>query len=254
MAYKKKIQTKEERNRSLEVGSFLRHLRKKFALTQDFIAKKIGVSRPTLNKIELGKAEISLIQAQKLADFYNVPIQNLLISVDSIQKDTRKSLLFTDLKEERPKILNEKRLSLKYEILLLLCTELMGFSNISENDIKILFFMIDVESMKIFKQPLIGFNYTKGPNGPIPANWQDFLNDMLDGNLIVKVNNQFFKYPNNKILPLKEANMSLFYGNELHFIFKILTEYKNYSIEDRKKKLDSYIEYKNCSLYKTINY
>ena len=52
-----------------EIGKFLKYLRSKFFLTQDFIAKKINISRPTLNKIEADKTEITLLQAKKLADF-----------------------------------------------------------------------------------------------------------------------------------------------------------------------------------------
>jgi DNA-binding XRE family transcriptional regulator len=50
-------------------------------LSQEQVAKVIGVSRPTYAAIEAGKQELSLEEAQKLAKFYSIGVDELVSGV-----------------------------------------------------------------------------------------------------------------------------------------------------------------------------
>lgn len=52
----------------------LTRLRKSANLSQNEIAKRLGISRPTLTLIENEKKEVTLSQAKLLSDLYNVPV------------------------------------------------------------------------------------------------------------------------------------------------------------------------------------
>lgn len=56
----------------------LKEFRKKIGLSQDDIAKKIGVHNTTYGNWELGKTEPTIDTLIKLADFYNVTVDELL--------------------------------------------------------------------------------------------------------------------------------------------------------------------------------
>ena len=53
--------------------------RAKLNLTQEELAKKIGVSRPTINFIERKRFVPSTILALKLSEFFGVPVNQLFI-------------------------------------------------------------------------------------------------------------------------------------------------------------------------------
>ena len=56
----------------------LRTLRLKKALTQDALAKKIGVSRGYLARLEMGRHDPPLSRLRKLAKALGVPVAELL--------------------------------------------------------------------------------------------------------------------------------------------------------------------------------
>lgn len=60
----------------------LRELRKERKLTQDDLAKALGVSRQTINAIENDKYNPTLELALKLARFIDIPVEKLFILED----------------------------------------------------------------------------------------------------------------------------------------------------------------------------
>ncbi len=60
--------------------SRLKEFRARFDLTQEELAKKVGVSRQTINAIEKRRYDPSLSLAFKLAKVFNVKIEELFIS------------------------------------------------------------------------------------------------------------------------------------------------------------------------------
>ncbi len=60
----------------------LKVYRAMYDLTQDDLAKKLGVSRQTIISIEKGKYDPSLKLAFKIARFFNVKIEDIFIYED----------------------------------------------------------------------------------------------------------------------------------------------------------------------------
>ena len=58
--------------------AFLKKLRQKNNVSQEFLAKKIGVSRPTYVQIENGSRKMLVEEAQKLARFFGLSLENFL--------------------------------------------------------------------------------------------------------------------------------------------------------------------------------
>ena len=100
-----------------KIGRFLKELRIKFSLNQEEICKKIGISRPTLNKIENNKAEITLLQAKKLADFYNITILDIINCEDRLEQNIRISLNEDIDKKDEQVVINGKRFNLINELI-----------------------------------------------------------------------------------------------------------------------------------------
>ena len=77
-------------------------MRQKNDVSQEFLAKKIGVSRPTYVQIEKGSRKMLVEEAQKLASFFSLSLEDFLASkevsapVVKLEKSKKivKSMLF----------------------------------------------------------------------------------------------------------------------------------------------------------------
>lgn len=61
----------------MKLENNLRVLRAKKNITQEELAEAIGVSRQTINAIELGKFNPSVLTALKLAKFFETPVEEV---------------------------------------------------------------------------------------------------------------------------------------------------------------------------------
>ena len=61
-----------------KIGSFLRRKRNLLNLTQEKLAKKIKISRQALNAIECNRSVPTLPVAKKIADFFQIDLNNLI--------------------------------------------------------------------------------------------------------------------------------------------------------------------------------
>lgn len=57
----------------------IKDLRKKFSVTQEDLARAVGVTRQTIISLENGKYNASLQLSYKIAKFFNTSIENVFI-------------------------------------------------------------------------------------------------------------------------------------------------------------------------------
>lgn len=60
------------------IGKNLAILREKRSLTQDDVAKYLGISRPMISYYETAEREIPLLHLEKLADLFSVEVADLM--------------------------------------------------------------------------------------------------------------------------------------------------------------------------------
>ncbi len=66
----------------LDIGNTLRKYRNKNTYTQQYVADVIGISRVTYRKWENNEVDFSLSQLSKIAELYEMPIQDIIIESD----------------------------------------------------------------------------------------------------------------------------------------------------------------------------
>ncbi len=81
----------------MNIGNNLVDARKKANLSQEEVAFKLNVTRQTISKWELGETVPSAIKIKKLADIYNVSIDEL-VDDDKILKEIRDVINRTNFK------------------------------------------------------------------------------------------------------------------------------------------------------------
>lgn len=259
---KKNITADSSLQQTIKIGNFLRHLRNKFGLTQEFIAGKIGISRPTLNKIESGKAEISLIQAKLLADFYSIPLDNIISCNDAMQGQIRRTLnnyndnvtVKSDASETQVvPVKTLYRPNMLFELINYLCFKLMSLPWFAEPQLKQVLFLIEYQAVSTLGYPFTSLAFQKSATGLEVKDWPQIIESLLASQKVVKISaGTNFKYPDVKLLPLQESDLAEISARELLFIEQIIVTVGVLNKEDLLGLIQKIEPYKKAEVFKDV--
>ncbi|MBU1118475.1 DUF4065 domain-containing protein [Patescibacteria group bacterium] len=222
---------------------FIKKLRKQHSLTQEFLASKLDISRPTYAQIEAGTREITLTEARKLADIFGIDFNDFLQEKDkktvvTIKKGKQKE---QSKKEELRISIPQQNIEKFKEVLLYVLSRVGGKPNVGEAVIYKLLYFIDFDFYEKYEEQLIGATYIKNHYGPTPVEFKKVVDGMIKQGEIVKIADKFFDYPQRKYLPKREPDLTkLKDARELHHIDDVLdrlsdknaTEMTEYSHQD----------------------
>jgi DNA-binding XRE family transcriptional regulator len=218
------MKIKIEEPSKLKIGGFIKRLRKKFFLTQDEVAKKIGVSRPTYNKIESNKAEITLEQAKRLADFFNVGVIDILSAQDTANNNIRSALIANSTNKkvllDEPKSLTKLAQAIHY-----IYYKLVANPDFVEPVVHKLIFLIDYNYFSLYNSPLFAVSYIKKKDSPIIQKYDEVINQLQINNKLELILMNRYKFPNQKFLPITKFDLSNFSANALLAIDQVLATY-----------------------------
>lgn len=225
------------------LSQFIQDQRKKRNLTQEFVASCVGVSRPTYVQIEQSDREITITEAKKLADLFEMSLDDFLAEqepVVSVHLEKGKSVP-TDKTNEIRVSVPQKNLEKFKEVLLYVLSKVGGKSNVGETVIYKLLYFIDFDFYEKYEEQLIGATYIKNHHGPTPVEFKTIVDEMIRNGEIVQVTGKYFNYPQRKYLPVRESDLTkLKDARELQHIDEVLarlgdknaTELSEYSHED----------------------
>lgn len=224
-------------------GKFIHEQRKKRNLTQEFLASKIDVSRPTYIQIEQDERDLTITEAQKLAEIFGIPFEDFLQEKEgakAIVKVEKKKIQVQKEKNEIRISVPQKNLEKFKEVLLYVLSKVGGRSNVGEAVIYKLLYFIDFDFYEKFEEQLIGATYIKNHYGPTPIEFKTIVDVMIKNGEVVKIEGKYFSYPQRKYLPVRRPNLSILSGREIEHIDDVLArladknakEMENYSHED----------------------
>ena len=205
------------------LAEFLKKLRLKNGYNQTFVASHIGVSRPTYLEIEKGTRDLTVTEANKLADFYGLSLDSLLNQKDIILN------ISEDKKEEKVK--NEIRIDIPQdkvekmkEVLLYVLSRVGAKPNVGMTVLYKLLYFIDFNYYEKYEDQLIGATYIKNHFGPTPIYFSKIVEDMKKLDELEEVKSQYFLHDQKKFLPKRPANLSKISANELQMIEQVLSQ------------------------------
>lgn len=208
------------------LSEFIKKLRTKNKLTQDFVAKHINVSRPTYLEIEKGVRDLTITEAQKLSNLYG-------LSLDSFLKQQEIIINFIEKKEIK-EVESEIRIDVPQnkvdkfkEVLLYILSQVGAKPNIGMTVLYKLLYFIDFNYYEKYEEQLIGATYIKNHFGPTPIYFSKIIEDMKKKNEVEEVNSKFFLHDQKKYLPKRQANLSKLSANELQMIDQVLLQLSN---------------------------
>jgi len=205
-----------------EISQRVKKLREYKGISQQELAKLLGVSRPTVSQIESGERKISAVELVKLAEIFNISVEGLLDFKKEPKVILEESKKRKSLKKQTRINVPQKNLEKFREVLLYILNKIGSKSNIGETVIYKLLYFIDFDFYEKYEEQLIGATYVKNNYGPTPAEFTEIVNKMIEEREIEKVKSEYFTYPQIKYLPLRRPDLSKLKANEVEVIDQVL--------------------------------
>jgi len=204
------------------VNTFIKKTRIEKKLAKSFMADKLNLARPTYEKIENGKRELTYGELEKIAGIFEMPVNNLIKMKDfeievNIVKDQSE-----ELKNEMRINTPQKNIKKLKEVLLYILVEVGNKPNVGESVINKLLYFIDFDYYEKYEKQLIGATYIKNHFGPTPVELKMVLQDMEDNNEVIAISNKFFDFKQKKFIPLRDPNLEILNAQELTHIDDVL--------------------------------
>lgn len=211
--------------------TFLKKLRQEHGVSQEFLAKKISVSRPTYAQIESGARKMLVEEAQKLARFFGLSLDDFLACKNTISpkvKLEKSGKLKTQKSETRISVPQEKVEKFK-EVLLYILERIGARPNIGEAVVCKLMYFIDFDFYEKFEEQLIGAKYIKNHFGPTPVAFPEIVAQMEQDGDLTRVTKKYFQHEQKKYLPRRSADLSIFSAQEKELIDWEIERFKDFN-------------------------
>jgi len=216
--------------------SFLKTIRKKNGMTQAFLAKELGVSRPTYVQLENGERKMYVEEAFVLSNLFGLSISEFLEERDQpileVEFKVSKSELITnEKKSSKPHVrisVPQERADKFKEVLLYILEQIGARPNIGEAMLCKMMYFIDFDFYEKYEEQLVGATYIKNHHGPTPAAFSAIVKQMEKDGELIRVVKKYFQYDQKKYLPLRSADFSSFTIREKELIDMVIERYKDF--------------------------
>ncbi|MGB6864424.1 MAG: type II toxin-antitoxin system antitoxin SocA domain-containing protein [Candidatus Aminicenantaceae bacterium] len=206
-----------------KLGAKIKEIREHLDLSQERIAKLLGINRVAISQIENGARKISAEEIAKLARIFNMPSDVLL----DLEKDIK--VILSAKKKPKQKEKQEIRISVPQknldkfkEVVLYILKKVGAKPNVGESVLYKLLYFIDFDFYEKYEEQLIGATYKKNIFGPTPIEFKKIVEVMEREKELVRIEEKYFEYPQRKYLPRREPDLSILKAHELKIIDEVL--------------------------------
>lgn len=212
---------------SRSLGKRLKGMREQLGMSQEEMAKKLGLDRASLSQIENDKRSLKAEELIKLAKIFNTSIDHLL-DVESAPKVVLEKSRSTKGKKTELRIsVPAKNLQKFKEVLLYLLSKVGAKSNIGETVVYKLLYFIDFNYYEKYEEQLMGATYIKNHHGPTPVEFHEIVKDMINTKELEVVNSKYFQHPQKKYLPHRDPDLSLLNATEIKLIDEVINKFSS---------------------------
>ena len=185
--------------------------RKKLGISQESVAKVLGLTRQTIAKIESGERKLKPSEKAKLKEYFDsISGESAYIRINIPQRNIE-----------------------KFKQVLLYVLEKVGAKpNVGETVIYKLLYFIDFDYYEKYEKQLMGLTYFKNKYGPAPREFKRVVDDMIKADELEEVRSSYFKHDQKKYLPKVKPDLSVLSGQELELIDSVLERFSDKSAKE----------------------
>ena len=203
------------------LGQFIREQRLAQDLTQEDLAGRLGITRPTYRKIETGQREPTLSEAEKIAEEFGLAVTDLLARraprrAAPARKPDRK-------REERRMRSPQRNIEKFRQVMLYVLTQVGYRPNVGETVLHKLLYFIDFDYYEKFDESLTGVTYIRNHHGPTAVDLREILRQTQKNGETEVVKSRYYQYSQKRHLPLVPPDLSILSGRETKHIDEVLT-------------------------------
>jgi transcriptional regulator with XRE-family HTH domain len=208
----------------IPLGQRIKQIRESLGLSQQSLAEKLGVSRPSISLIENGERKVCAEELEKLAAIFNLSVDALLNPGKEPKVTISESRAAYGAEATPTMRINvpQKNLQKFKEVLIYILNRVGGKPNIGETVIYKLLYFIDFDYYEKYEEQLIGATYLKNKFGPTPLEFKKITDQMMAKGDIIEVKDKYFEYPQRKYLPLRKPDLRIMKGSEIEVIDDVL--------------------------------
>ncbi len=247
-----------------QIGQRIMELRKIKGMSQEDLAKSIGMSRPSLAQIELGNRSVDVRELFSLSYILEFSLDEFLSpdfkSADEVRHEEKTQAKGNDIRISVPDLHVNKFKN----VLLYILERCAGKPNIGETVLNKLLYFCDFNYYELYEEHLTGARYKKLPYGPVPQQMTSIINKMIDQGQLKRINVEYFDKPQTRFIPLVKPDLTQFSAAEKDVIDKVIeqlsdwnaTKISEYSHNDKPWKATAdkdYISY-NLVFYRRPPY
>jgi transcriptional regulator with XRE-family HTH domain len=212
-----------------QIGQRIAELRKLKGLSQEDLAKKVKLSRPSLAQIELGNRSVDVLELQNFAEVLEFSLD------DFVSKDFIATERNEDTQAAKPQR-SEIRVSVpalqmaKFKnVLLYILERCAGKPNVGETVLYKLLYFADFNYYELYEEHLTGAKYRKLPFGPVPQKLDTIVGQMMEKNQVQRIKTDYHGYPQTRYIPLIKPDLTLLKASEKEVIDKVIEQFSDWS-------------------------
>ncbi len=181
----------------------IRKIRQEHNISQEELARQLGISRFTLSKVENGARKLTPQEKQKIEEIFGIlgeEQKNSNIRINIPQKNIRKFK----------------------EVLLYILQKAGAKPNVGLTVLYKLLYFIDFDYYEKYEKQLMGLTYIKNHHGPTPREFIKVIKTMKKNKELEEIKSKYFQLEQRKYLPLREPNLDVLRPTELETIDRVL--------------------------------
>lgn len=195
-----------------ELAKRIKKFREDLELSQEQLAEKLRLPRPSISQIESGQREVSGIELAKLAQIFGVS-SDVLLSPESKRKTA------SSKKETKMPKLNRD----KFKQILLYILERCGAKpNVGETVLYKLLYFADFNFYELYEEYLTGESYRKISYGPAPCRFKEIVDKMIQKRELKKITSEYFGMTQKKYIPQIKPDLGKLNARELEVINQVI--------------------------------
>lgn len=212
-----------------QIGQRITELRKLKGLSQEDLAKRIKISRPSLAQIELGNRSVDILELQKFSEVLEFSLDDFVSNEFSAANQSEEFAETKSVELETRVSVPTLSVHKFRNVLLYILERCAGKPNVGETVLYKLLYFADFNYYELYEEHLTGAKYRKLPYGPVPQKLDTIVAQMMEKNQVQRIKTDFHGYPQTRYIPLEKPDLTLLKASEKEVIDKVIEQYSDWS-------------------------
>ncbi len=207
----------------MKLGVRVKALREANGMSQEILAKHMGIHRVALTQIESAQRELSAQELSRLSSALGISTDVILDLKKQIDVVLSSAESFMKSKVDLTRIsVPQSKVDKFKEVFLYIIDRVGARANVGETVLFKLLYFIDFDFYEKYEEQLIGATYIKNTYGPTPAEFKKISELMIESGEIVQVKASRSGFQQKKYLPNREPDLSKLRAHEIKLIDDVL--------------------------------